>query len=238
MDYNEMIFQLEAFAAMIDILFGDESVLTKKLTKLIRAIKSNAIIYKAHAALDYFFPFKVLWAVCNRVQTFLTSCMQARDRDGIEDDIIEFTLDHRDIVLDRFNSTLPPCFKEVKNKAKTGKDPDNKNKNKMGKKSKKRKTDQDGKQQRKQGGQPSNLEMTVKNEHQCEEFKLREGKRWSIFKAAGNLDRVQLNRLPMCARWHTCSSCFLDCKNKISHVKCSEIPGYVKVAHLKWMKKV
>ncbi len=64
-DYNEMIFQLEAFSAMIDILFGDESVLTMKLMKLIRAIKSNTIIYKAHAALDDFFPSKVLWAVCN-----------------------------------------------------------------------------------------------------------------------------------------------------------------------------
>ncbi len=238
LDYNEMIFQLEAFAAMIDILFGDKSVLTKKLTKLIRAIKSNAIIYKVHEALDDFFPSKVLLAVCNRVQTFLTSCMQARDRDNIEDDIIEFTSDHRDIVLNRFNSTLPPCFKEVKNKAETGKDPDNKNKNKKGKISKKRKTDQDRKQQRKQGGQPSNSEMTVKNEHQCEEFKLKEGKQWSIFKAAGNLDRAQLNGLPMCACWHTRGSCFLDCKNRASYVKCSEIPGDVKAAHLKWMKKV
>jgi hypothetical protein len=164
--------------------------------------------------------------------------MQARDRDDIEDDIIEFTLDHRDIVLDRFNPTLPPCFKEVKNKAKTGKDPDNKNKNEMGKKSKKRKTDQDGKQQRKQGDQPSNSEMTVKNEHQCEEFKLREGERWSIFKAAGNSDCAQLTGLQMCAHWHTCGSCFLDCKNKTSHVKRSKIPGDVKAAHLKWMKKV
>jgi hypothetical protein len=119
--------------------------------------------------------------------------MQARDRDDIEDDIIEFTSDHRDIVLNRFNPTLPLCFKQVKNKAETGKDPDNKNKNKKGKKSKKRKTDQDGKQQRKQGGQHSNLEMIVKNEHQCEEFKLKEGERWSIFKAIGNSDRAQLN---------------------------------------------
>ncbi len=166
--------------------------------------------------MDDFFPSKVLWAVCNRVQTFLTSCMQARDRDNIEDYIIKFTSNHRDIVLDRFNPALPPCLKEVKNKAKTGKDPDNENENKKGKKSKKCKTDQDGKQQRKQGGQHSNLEMTVKNEHQCEEFKLKEGERWSIFKATGNLDHAQLNNLPMCARWHTGGSCFLDCKNKAS----------------------
>ncbi len=65
LDYNKMIFQVEAFAAMINILFGDESVLSKKLTKLICAIKSNVIIYKTHTALDDFFPSKVLWAVCN-----------------------------------------------------------------------------------------------------------------------------------------------------------------------------
>jgi hypothetical protein len=65
LDYNEMIFQLKAFAAMTDILFGEGSVVTKKLTRFIRAIDTNALIYKARAVLDDFFPSKVLWAVCN-----------------------------------------------------------------------------------------------------------------------------------------------------------------------------
>ncbi len=29
-----------------------------------------------------------------------------------------------------------------------------------------------------------------------------------------------------------------NCKNKASHVKCSEIPVDVKEAHMKWMKKI
>ncbi len=37
-DYNEMIFQLKAFAAMIDIHLGDGSVVTKRLTRFIREI--------------------------------------------------------------------------------------------------------------------------------------------------------------------------------------------------------
>jgi hypothetical protein len=90
LDYNEMIFQLKAFAAMNDILFGEGSVVTKKLTRFICAINTNALIYKARAALDDFFPSKVLWAMCNRFQTFLT---HARDRDDVDDSIIEFTLD-------------------------------------------------------------------------------------------------------------------------------------------------
>ena len=183
-DYNEMIFQLKAFAAMTNILFGEGSVVTKKLTRFIRAIDTNALIYKTRAALDDFFPSKVLWAVCNWFQTFLTTCTHARDRDDVDDSIIEFTLDHTDIVLDRFSPTLLPCFKEVKNKVKIGKDADNENKNKKVKKSKKQKKDQDTKQQRKQEGQTSNSEMTIKNEHQCKDFKLREGEQWRMFKTA------------------------------------------------------
>jgi hypothetical protein len=197
LDYNEMIFQLKAFAAMTDILFGEGSVVTKKLMRFIRAIDTNALIYKARAALDDFFPSKVLWAVCNRFQIFLTTCTHARDRDHVDDSIIKFMLNHTDIVLDRFSPTLPPCFKEVKNKVKIGKDADNENENEKVKKSKKQKKDQDAKQQRKQEGQTSNSEMTIKNEHQCKDFKSREGKQWRMFKTAGNSNRAKLNRLPM-----------------------------------------
>ncbi len=181
---------------MTNILLGEGSMVTKKLTRFIRAIDTNALIYKVRAALDDFFPSKVLWAVCNRFQTFLTTCTHPRDRDNIDNSIIKFTLDHTDIVLDRFSSNLPPCFKEVKNKVEIGKDTDNKNENKKVK-SKKQKKDQDAKQQRKQEGQTSNSEMTIKNEHQCKDFKSREGKQWRMFKTAGNSNRAKLNRLPM-----------------------------------------
>jgi len=77
--------------------------------------------------------------------------------------------------------------------------------------------------------------MMIKNEHQCEEFKMRDGEQWSILEAAGNSDQVRLNNLPMCAHWHTHSSCFKN--NKASHVRCLEITGDMKAAHLKWMKK-
>ncbi len=72
-------------------------------------------------------------------------------------------MDHTDIVLNRFSPTLPPCFKEVKNKVEIGKDNENDNKNEKVKKSKKQKNDQDAKWQRKQEGQTSNSEMTIKN---------------------------------------------------------------------------
>ena len=78
-----------------------------------------------------------------------------RDRDDLDDDLIEFTLDHKDIILDRFNPTLPSCFKEVTTKKATEKDPENESENeKGGKTNKKRKKEQNAKQLKKQGTQP------------------------------------------------------------------------------------
>jgi hypothetical protein len=54
-----MIFQLQAFVALIEILFGDESIVASKLRKFVHLIKVNSIFYKERATLDDFFPSKV-----------------------------------------------------------------------------------------------------------------------------------------------------------------------------------
>jgi hypothetical protein len=59
-DYTKMIFQLQAFVALIKILFEEESIGASKLKKFICLIKVNSIFYKGHAALDDFFPSMVL----------------------------------------------------------------------------------------------------------------------------------------------------------------------------------
>jgi hypothetical protein len=64
-----------------------------------------------------------------------------------------------------------------------------------------------------------------------------EGEQWSIFAGSSLKDQAKLNGLPMCGCWHTRGVCFLDCKNKASQVKCSEIPVDVKEAHMKWMNR-
>jgi hypothetical protein len=89
-DYNKMIFQLQAFVALIEILFGDESIVASKLGKFICLIKVNSIFYKGRAALDDFFPSKVLWSVCTHFQLFLDNCTQAEERENIDDSLINF----------------------------------------------------------------------------------------------------------------------------------------------------
>jgi hypothetical protein len=176
-DYNKMLSQLKAFVALTEILFGDKSIATIKLGKLVHLIKGNNIIYKARVALDDWFPSKVLWSVCVRFQLFLESCTMAVDREDVDNTLINFKDDHRDIILGRFGGMLPPCFREVEAKeedATTAK----------GNRTNKRKKDdtKDRRKEQKEG----NPNLAVKNEHQCIDFKLREGKHWRTF-AGSNL---------------------------------------------------
>ncbi len=78
-DYNEMIFQLKAFVPLIEILFREDSIMAHKLQSFVQQIEARIIFYKGCAALDDFFPEKVLWTVCTRFQLYLESCAQAKD---------------------------------------------------------------------------------------------------------------------------------------------------------------
>jgi hypothetical protein len=55
-DYNEMLFQLKAFLALIEILLGDKSITACKLQAFVCLIESQRIFYKGCTALDDFFP--------------------------------------------------------------------------------------------------------------------------------------------------------------------------------------
>jgi hypothetical protein len=122
----------------------------------------------------------------------------------------------------------------VTNKEATNKDSDNEIK--KGKKTKKQKKEE--MKQKKKERHNGDLELAIKNEHQCKDFKMRGGKQWRTFAGSSLKDQAKLNGLPMCGCWHTRGVWFLDCKNKAIHVKCSEIPADVQEAHMKWMKKI
>jgi hypothetical protein len=78
---------------------------------------------------------------------------------------------------------------------------------------------------------------SVKNNCQCTEFKLKEGELWTQFAGMHLDNRAKMKGTIMCTHWHTRRDCFADCKNKASHVACSEIPSDAKQGHLRWMQK-
>jgi hypothetical protein len=110
-NYHEMVFQLKAFLALLEILFGDESIVTEKII-----IKQNSIYYKGCLCSNKFFPTKVLWTVCCHFQIFLSCCQRAEDREDVDKSLLNFAPNHRDIMMGRFNASLPFLFRVVNTK--------------------------------------------------------------------------------------------------------------------------
>ncbi len=181
--------------------------------------------------MDNFFQTKVLWMVCTCFQLYLENCTQAEDREEVDCSLIDFSPDHQDIITSWFNVILPASFKAVDSSY--DEEPKEKGGGGLGTKSKKRKQEEEKEKRSKRS-----TDNVVENKQQCADFKLKEGELWMQFAGMCLMDRAKLNDTTMCTRWHTRAFCFNDCRNKASHVACSQIPAEAKQAHLKWMQKV
>jgi hypothetical protein len=224
-----MLFQLKAFVALIEILFGEDSIRFRKLPLFVQLIEAHNVFYKGCAALDEFFPTKVLWAVCIRFQLYLANCTRAKDWEEVICFLINFSTDHQDIITMQFNLVPQLSFKAVD--ASSDKEP--KGGGVLRAKSKKRKKEEEKERRSKKSN-----DNVVLNTQQCAEFKLKEDESWMQFAGMCLTDRAKLNGAIMCMRWHSRGFYFNDCKNKASHVACSEILAEAKQAHLKLMKTV
>jgi hypothetical protein len=78
-NYHEMVFQLKTFLALLEILFGNKNIVTKKIRDFVQLIELNSIYYKGCLCSNKLFPTKVLWTVCCRFQLFLACCQKAED---------------------------------------------------------------------------------------------------------------------------------------------------------------
>jgi hypothetical protein len=107
--------------------------------------------------------------VCTCFQLFLGNCTHAEEIEDVNDSLIDFLANHRDIILNRFCTTLLPCFKEV-----TNKDPDTKMDKGMKTKKRKNEETKEKKKERQGGG--------MKNENQCVDFKMKKREQWSTLR--------------------------------------------------------
>jgi hypothetical protein len=99
--------------------------------------------------------------VCTRFQLFLDNCTHTEEREDIDDSLIDFLVDHRDIILDPFGATLPPCFKELKNNEVTNKDSDTE----IEKEEKNKKQKKEEPKQKKKECQAGDSDLGIKNEN-------------------------------------------------------------------------
>jgi hypothetical protein len=123
-DYHGFIYQMKAYTALIEVITGDESLISVQLENLVRSIEKYASHYKIEIAQDICFAGKFANVVDSRFYIFLHDCRKSLDREDINNRIVDFGSLHKDILLQKFNvKSLPARFTLVDDgKATTGKD--------------------------------------------------------------------------------------------------------------------
>jgi len=224
-DFNSMGTQFQLFAAACEVFFGDESVCSTSLRQLLITIGRNKKTFRDHIALDDLFVAKFMLAVDRRIQRWFGMCERATvSRSQVDDRVLQFDSLMEDILNGQFIMTLPATFKKIQGNQRkvnhedtvvigVGKGDLGKGGPELDRRGKKRVIDQELAVSR------------VKNDQQCNEFKLLVGEKWNDFRAKCTKSRPDWNnQVKMCARWHIKGDCFDTCQRAISHVPCSKVP--------------
>ena len=98
-DYHGFIYQMKAYAALIKIVAGDESLVSVQLVNLVISIKTYSSSYKIEIAQDNCFPGKFANAFDSYTHIFLQDCRKSLDREDINNRLVDFMDLHKDILL-------------------------------------------------------------------------------------------------------------------------------------------
>jgi hypothetical protein len=221
------VFQLDAYVHASKYIFGEASILSSQLHNFVGKITKESIQYKNQIAGDKEFAAKVLWAVDEQVNLFLSECRRCDDHENINEQFINFDKLHMSILLHHFNITLPPNFhKKTPAEPAPGKENDPK-KRSGGKRKGDGKDDKGGHKQ----------ENKLVNNNQVPEFKMKEGETWEkTFQGKCINKRVKLDGVIMCPRFHTKGYCWKEgCKFSKTHIPANEVPSKTKTQYMQFM---
>ena len=232
MSFSEMTLQLEMFTIANDIFLGELSVGSQCLRALQTSIMSNRSVFRAREIADEQFYSKFLFAVDSRFQIWLKDCRNAKNRNEVNDNTIDFSPIISQILYGCFNYNLPPTFKmkDPAAEAAAAAASAPANSDKKGGNS----NEEEGRKKKKK----DENQTMVKNEAPHPELCMLATETWAINFASKHIDkRPKWNETSRCCpRWFLQKYCFSDCKNKESHVKADEIPAENLTTMKAWIK--
>ena len=220
MNIHELQEQLLMFTVASIVLFGDLSIGVQCLKALANMMNHHKSIFKAKECLDEEFPAKFLLAVDTRIQIWLNDCTLAKNRDEVDDSIIDFQPLVNQVIFGSFHMILPPTFSMKSPKVTTMSGPIDGGK--------RREADED-KRDKKKGEGNDEARFLMKNDFPHGEICMLTNETW-----AGNFAGKQLDQRPQwnekckcCPRWFLQKYCFSDCINNESHVPAEKVPPTV-----------
>ena len=220
---EDLLIVTNSFSGLASILFGPKSSLPIALKHLYHEMETNKLLLKGKVKVEPSLVAKVMFSVDSRTQIWFSYLRRAKDREDVNDEIINFSSIINEVVLDQFRVVLPPNFAmdKVKEDEETlipiSKKP---------KKNKEGKAPKDG-----------DSRMDV-NKDVPKEFKLLEGENYKKRFGHGNVEHRPAwdENCSMCPRWWTHGTCYKDCRNAASHVPSSELPQDKKKAFIEFLE--
>jgi len=220
MDVVSLKDQLKIFGAVLTIIAGEENPISSGIKSLLTEMEDNSLEFESLIEADVTYAAKILYAVDTRTQRFLLQCKRKKDREEVNERLVDFSDLSEACLSQSFNISLPPAFKVQSTSIM---DPFSAN-------------EQTGEKRKREEAE----DRRVFNNNQVAEFKLKPEEVWAnTFRGACMDDRPSWGQHgKMCARWHVRGNCFKDCKNKDSHVGKDKITNEKKEGMLKYIKKV
>jgi len=229
MNFHKLQEQIKMFLVSTKIFFGKLSIGSQYFEALLNMISHYQTTYKAKERLDEQFAAKFLFAVDTRNQLWLKDCKSAKNRDEVDDSIIDFRSLVSQVNFGSFHMSLPPTFQmKTPNESKTG----------PGGGDKCRDLDGDKRDDRKKGRGNDEKHAVVKNQFPHGEICMLMNETWAgDFAGKCNDVRPKLNkRCKCCPRWFLQKYCFVDCPNAESHIEAEKVPPTILQQMLMWIK--
>ena len=227
---DEMLIVLEGFHGLIEITFGDKSILAVKWREGIDAFKNDRARLRANMAQDPSLIAKMMVKLDLHVQRWMEQCNDVADREFVDDEtILCFTKIINDGVMNELNGSLPKVIRDLLDG-----DDDEDDGTKRGK----RKNGRDGRNGNRDNF--NNSEVVI-NDDQIVDFKLKANEQYvKLISGKGVKERVPWDNegCMMCVRWHIGGRCVRHCKHVASHVPASQVTSEKKTKMTGFLKKM
>jgi hypothetical protein len=200
--------------------FGDNSIIAVNLAKCLTHVQNHFQVYEELQVKDKMFVAQVIYSCSVRIQNWFQQCLQQEIRSNVDDSLIDFTTDHRDIVNRRFAISLPASISAFKRPSvpQNGSNSDNEANSPPRESDKKRKSKKQG---NREGGRATVGDTNTKTV--CN-WLLKDNESYKKIFAGKNKPKFPAGNCRWCPRFHTKGFCFEDCPDKNNHIPSMDIP--------------
>ena len=187
--------RLQAIQVLATYFFGCHSFISQGLIKLVNSCLDNKQMLRMKLYMDRQFIAKVIYAVDDRIYQWLCQCSSAEAVTDTDLELVDFSTLFKDIMLNRFDISLPPNIGLLKSSQDTADTPPKK---------------------------ARAAPVMIRNNNQIREWKLRNDEKWeTVFRSKSQQGPILSIGCKPCLKYHAKGFCFEDCALLKSHVSLS-----------------